>query len=155
MQNLRIQRVLITIFLIVLASCSGPGATPTDIADSASEPIPELPACAEAGPAISLPAEFPSYFPLPPGTAIHASRNTEEGVLVIDGVVPADLQTAAAFFLRELPAAGFTLGFGDGELDEAESAFSGNGYQGQFKVHSILDCPGAVTLKLAITKEGE
>jgi hypothetical protein len=153
MQNLRVQRVLITLFLIMLAGCSGPAATPTNMVDSVSEQMPELPACAEADPAISLPAEFPPDFPLPPGTAIQASRNTEEGVLIVDGIVPADLQTAAAFFQQELPATGFTLGFGDGELDEAESAFSGNGYQGHFKVHSILNCPGAVTLTVALSKE--
>jgi hypothetical protein len=67
--------------------------------------------------------------------------------------VPAELKAAAAFFLRELPAAGFTLGMGDGELDEAESTFSGNGYQGHFKVHSIQDCPGAVTLSVVLAKQ--
>ena len=153
MKNLYLKCALVIMLLTLLTGCSGPGAAPTDIPSSTDKPISELPVCAEAGPAISLPAEFPSDFPLPPGTAIHASRNTGEGVLIVDGMVPANLQTTAAFFQQELPAAGFVLGFGDGELDEAESAFSGNGFQGHFKVHSILDCPGAVTLTVALAKE--
>ena len=152
MKTLYVHCVLVTMLCILLAGCSGSAAMPTEAADSAGEQTPELPACAEVGPAISLPAEFPPNFPLPPGTVIHASRNTEEGVLIVDAVMPVSLQAAADFFLRELPTAGFLLGFGDSEFDEAESAFSGNGYDGHFKVHSILDCPGAVTLTLALTR---
>ena len=65
---------------------------------------------------------------------------------MVGAIVPSNLQTATRFFLRELPEAGFELIGGDAEMDEAESSYRGLGYQGQWKIHSIIDCPDAVTL---------
>ena len=64
---------------------------------------------------------------------------------------PRRLRDASDFFRAELPKAGFELGEGDAEADEAEQAFTGHGLEGQWKVHSILDCPDAVSLSIAVS----
>jgi hypothetical protein len=63
-----------------------------------------------------------------------------------------EFKNTVAFFQSKLPAAGYQLLKGDAEMDEAESTFSGNGFQGKWKVNGILNCPGAVTLTIALWK---
>jgi hypothetical protein len=96
-----------------------------------------------------MPAEFPSVFPLPPGTVV-TSVEVRSGTMILGGVVPADLKAATAYFVEALPAKGFPLGPGDSEAGESESLFTGHGYRGRWRLNGILDCPGAVTLTLIL-----
>ena len=80
------------------------------------------------------------------------SSGHPSGAVTVDGVTPEEFRQAVAFFEREPPAAGFHLGEGDAEQGEAESFFSGRGYSGKWKVNGILNCPGAVTLTIAVRK---
>jgi hypothetical protein len=98
-----------------------------------------------------MPAQLNGVLPLPPGTVLTSTDLAGKGPLVIGGYVPAQLADASAFFKEELPKAGFELGEGDAEGDEAEQAFTGHGLEGQWKVHSILDCPDAVSLTIAVS----
>ena len=135
---------LLLLLAAVLASCSagarGSGASAT------------MPDCAPRGAPISRPELLPVAFPLPPGTVLTQVHESSAGATVIAGVIPLPLADAAGYFLDEMPRAGFDLGPGDAEQDEAESAFTGAGIDGQFKVHSILDCGDAVTLTLALIR---
>ena len=131
---------------LVLAGCGG-SKVPT-----ASAPATGLPPCANAGPAVSVPSEFPNSFPLPPGTVITSSQRSQTGVIVVGGFIPMEFKKIVAFFQRELPAAGYQLLEGDAEMDEAESTFSGRGFRGKWKVNGILNCQGAVTLTIAVSK---
>jgi hypothetical protein len=99
-----------------------------------------------------LPAEFPHSFPLPPGTVITSSQRSDRGAIVIGGLIPLEFKDAIAFFQTKLPAAGYQLLEGDAEIDEAESTFSGQGFHGKWKVNGILNCPGAVTLAISLSK---
>jgi hypothetical protein len=81
-----------------------------------------------------------------------SSQRNERGVIVVGGVSPTKFKNAVAFFQRKLPSAGYKLLEGDAEMDEAESTFSGQGFQGKWKVNGILNCPGAVTLTIAVWK---
>jgi hypothetical protein len=63
-----------------------------------------------------------------------------------------EFRTAVEFFMRQLPKAGYKLGEGDAEQDEAESGFSGHEITGRWKVNGILDCPNAVTLALFVNR---
>jgi hypothetical protein len=117
---------------------------------SPGTPSPKLPPCANAGPAVSIPSEFPKTFPLPPGTIITSS--SEAGGIRLEGFIPMDLKGAVTHFVKALPSAGYRLGNGEQEQAEAESRFSGNGYGGYFKLRSLRDCPRVVTLKIIVFK---
>jgi hypothetical protein len=136
--------------LISLTGCAGQGG--------ASSPPPgqptagPLPGCANAGAPLPLPPTFPQALPLPPGTVITYHQDLGAGQVLVGGVVPSDLRTVVAFFARALPAAGFELGEGDAEPDEAEASYTGNGYHGKWKVHGILNCPDAVTLTISVQR---
>jgi hypothetical protein len=121
------------------------GASP----GAAQMPAPTLPPCAEAGPPVTVPPEFPTSFPLPPGTVITASRRGGP-TIVLEGFIPMELKEATRFFVQKLPDAGFRLGRGEAERGEAESRFGGNGVAGFFKVRSIADCPRALELTIRI-----
>lgn len=112
-----------------------------------------MPACAKVGPVVERPAQLPAGFPLPPGTLLTSGQVPREGQLLIGGVVPHDLQEAAEFFTDELPSAGYELGFGDSEGNEAEAPFTGNGFRGKWRVNSIRDCGAAVRLTLVLIEQ--
>jgi hypothetical protein len=115
----------------------------------AQTPAPSLPPCAKAGPAVTLPPEFPTSFPLPPGTVITASRHAGPTV-VLEGFIPMELNQVTRFFVQKLPEAGFRLGRGEVERSEAESRFGGNGVAGFFKIRSIEGCPGALQFMIRV-----
>ena len=115
----------------------------------AASPAPTLPACAQAGPPVRLPPEFPKSFPLPPGTVITAGRHAGP-TIVLEGFIPMELKEATRFFVQKLPDAGFRLGRGEAERGEAESRFGGNGVAGFFKVRSIEGCPGALQFTIRV-----
>ena len=120
--------------------------TPTPTATAA----PTLPPCAQAGPAVTPPPQFPKNFPLPPGTVFTGSRSAQQAI-VLEGFIPMELPQATRFFLQNLTAAGYRLGRGEAEQGEAEDRFVGNGIIGFFRLRSIRDCPGA--LQLVITMQ--
>jgi hypothetical protein len=67
-----------------------------------------------------------------------ASENAE----AVDALVRGDLEGVAGFFERQLPERGFRLGRGDAEAHEKESAFTGHGYRGSWRVvKNPTDCP--------------
>jgi hypothetical protein len=136
-------------FLICISLCAGCGGTRNPVATTQTD---SLPPCANVGSAVSLPSEFPNDFPLPAGTVITASQRSLTNTTTISGAVPMRFKEAVAFFQSKLPAAGYKLLEGDAEMDEAESTFAGQGFQGKWKINGILNCPGAVRLTLAIRK---
>ncbi len=144
-QSFAIQSLMLVMLFTMITGCGGS----KELRDSTTA---NLPPCAKAGPAVSLPSEFPNSFPLPPGTVITSSQRNERGVNVVSGFSPMEFKNAVAFFQSKLPAAGFQLLEGDAEMDEAESTFSGQGYHGKWKVNGILNCQGAVTLTIAVSK---
>lgn len=140
------QLMLAAMLVAMITGCGGSKEP------AVSAPTTSLPPCAKAGPAVSLPSEFPNSFPLPPGTVITSSQRTERGVTVVGGFIPMEFKNGVSFFQSKLPDAGYQLLEGDAEMDEAESTFSGHGFHGKWKVNGILNCPGAVTLAIAVSK---
>lgn len=137
------------VLLALASACGGGGAAPET---SPGEPTRSLPTCAKAPPAVPSPPRPPIDFPLPPGTVITSADSPHSGQLVIVGLVPADLQEAAAFFGASLPEHGFQVGVGDAEGSESEAPFTGNGYRGKWRVNEIPDCP-ALTLTLVLIEQ--
>lgn len=111
-------------------------------------PEPELPACAGTGSRPDLPLDFP----LPAGTRIVSSDSPYANQLVVLGLVPGDLQDAAAFFNETLPDHGYQVGIGDAEGTESEAPFTGNGYRGRWRVNAIPDC-AALRLTLVLIEQ--
>ena len=143
-------RWLAVVLMATLASVNG--GCGSSKAPSVVTPGPSLPPCAGTGSTVALPPDFPSGFPLPPGTVITSNQRAVSGAIIVSGFAPMTFKDTVAFFQSKLPAAGYTLLEGDAEMDEAESTFSGHGYHGKWKVNGILNCPGAVTLGVSLSK---
>jgi hypothetical protein len=112
-----------------------------------------MPACAKPEPKIEAPSDLPDDLPVPPGTVFTNAQRPFEGQLVLRGVVPGKLNSAANFFRDSLPDAGYELGVGDAEPGEAESLFTGAGVRGGWRVNAIPDCDGAVRLLLVLVRQ--
>jgi hypothetical protein len=125
---------------------------PTAIPSPTPRPAPSLPPCAtpSLAPVAPLPTGFPTTVPMPPGTYITGARSSANQV-VVDAIVPGSLAQAAAFMTAELPKAGWTITGSDAEMDEAEASFSGAGFTGRFRLHSMTGCNDAVTFTVAVT----
>jgi hypothetical protein len=143
----------LSIGLLVLGVAACGGGDGGGAATEDGRNVPQVPACAKAGRTEAAGTkELPEGFPLPPGTLISSSQQPREGQVLVGGVIPADLQGAAAFFDEELPNAGYQLGLGDSEGNEAEAPFTGNGYRGKWRVNTIPNC-NAVTLTLVVIRQ--
>ena len=148
--------ISLAVTVIICADCrrgkdaAGPANKNSSATPESAEPAStELPPCAHVEKTISLPPEFPKIIPLPPATVFTATRRTERALLV-EGLVPLERRNATLFFLQKFPAAGFKLGRGESEPEEAEAPFQGHGVVGIFKLRNIRDCPGAVQLIISV-----
>lgn len=107
------------------------------------------PQCAGARQFVDRPDSVPADL-LPPGTALTSRINLPQDRTLVTGVIPLDFRTAVDFYVTKLPAAGYQLGAGDAEQDEAEAQFLGESVRGKWKVNAILNCADAVTLTLLV-----
>lgn len=118
--------------------------------DAARQAIPSgKAACAQGEGSAKPPADFPAAFPLPRGTVINATRPLAGGFSVLEARVPGEIEGVRDSMKEQLPKEGFALGEGDAEEQEAETDFSGHGISGHLKLHTIAECPGALTLEIA------
>jgi hypothetical protein len=144
------RRLAITGLLVATVAMSINCARADDnMSAPAASAQPSLPPCVHAGPPVNIPPEFPKNFPLPPGALITGNKPAKLGAVLV-GFIPMELDEAKRFFMQKLPAAGFQLGRGEVEQDEVEARFAGNGMVGYFKLHSIADCPGALSLTIGM-----
>jgi hypothetical protein len=100
-------------------------------------------------PVSSLPASFPSGLPVPDHFRL-ASVENDNGYVVAHGSAAGTLENVRDFYASALPRAGYTLGEGDAEKQEAETDFDGNGVAGRLKLDGGSGC---VAVQLAV-KEG-
>ena len=106
-------------------------------------------ACVRPSTRVRPPATFPNRFPLPASAVLTRTRR-EAGSTVVEGYVPATSLSHLRDELRVvLPVNGFRLGQGDAEEHEAETDFSGHGYEGHLKLRDDV-CSGAVTFGVAV-----
>lgn len=140
---------------IILGGCSDQGAAPetTRSAPKAERTTVQkstagLPACANSGARVELPAAFPEEFPLPPGAVITSREKRSGDRIIIKGVAPAGFKQTLAFFQTKLPEAGFKPTDGEVEPDrqDAESSYESREYLGRWKITGVPDCEGATSL---------
>ena len=131
---------------LVLAGCGNDESE----SSASGRIVTTLPGCAPAATPVALPDRFPAGFPLPAGSVVREARDDGKTINV-EAVVPGAIRDVADRLLQALPGAGYELGEGDSEEHEAESHFSGNGFDGFFKLNTVGDCDGANTLALVLT----
>ncbi|MFL5980105.1 MAG: hypothetical protein ACJ74D_04835 [Gaiellaceae bacterium] len=136
----------ISLAALVLAGCGD------DAADSSGsgDVVTSLPSCAPSAMPAALPERFPMDFPLPRGSVVREARDDGK-TMNLEALVPGAIRDVTDRLLDELPGAGYELGEGDSEEHEAESHFSGNGFDGFFKLNTIGGCDGANTLAVVLT----
>ena len=134
------------------AGCSGVGSAGVSggavLASQAA--VPSLPACAKAGPAVPIPADFPATFALPDGSVVVGADTPAGGGSRITALVPLEVDEFGKYLERALPAAGLAIGGGEAEADELESKFSGAGVAGQLTARELSGCPGILMVQVAI-----
>jgi hypothetical protein len=136
------------------ATPSSRGSAESPAATSSALTSDTLPSCAGANTRIERPADFPARFPLPPGTVITSEERRSGGRIILHTFVPSDIRPVAQFFEKELPAAGYRQSGGESEPGEAEANFEDANLKGRWRVRSINDCPGAVSLDVLVGTEG-
>ena len=145
---------LIATVAMVGGCAAGEAANSTVVlASQAAAPqaaAPSLPPCAKAGPAVPIPADFPPTFALPNGSVVVASDTPPGGGSRITALVPLEVDEFGAYLETALPAAGLAIGGGEAEADELESKFSGTGIAGQLTARELADCPGILSVQVAI-----
>jgi len=133
--------------LIVSIARGGPAVT---------APVPvngTLPACAGAGRGVA--SGLPPSFPLLKGTVTRSKYNRTiagHSFDYVSAVAPGSIDGAARFLRNKLPPAGYRIAEADREATEAEAAFVGHGVQGRVRFHTLLACPGVLTVDIATTR---
>ena len=126
-------------------------STPGQASPAATEsPASTLAPCTLPTVTVTLPADFPESFQMPPETVIFASQRVNQRI-VLDGFVPMDFPEASRFFLQKLLASGYRLGESEVEMGEAEGRFAGHGVTGFFKVRAI-GCKDGCRLTVGVQK---
>jgi hypothetical protein len=116
--------------------------------DNDSDAAP-LRVCGRQHASVPAPRELPSSYPLPQNTIITRVQRVR-GVVLVQGIQPLGIREAGRFLITDLPAAGYRIGRGDSEADEAETDFLGHGAVGRVKVHTIPGCAHATHLVIAL-----
>ena len=113
------------------ASAGSSPAPTTDVPTSGQS-------CAPAKASDAWPALAPAGLPVPKG--LHIVSVQRKPNAVIRFTVPDDFHTTVRYLLDALPAAGFTLGTGDSEAEEADIPLSRGNMHASIKVNDAGTC---------------
>lgn len=91
---------------------------------------------------VSVPAGFPSDFPMPPGTILYAVDNRGQDGIVVTGVTATDFKSVLSSLQTGLPAHGYTPEEGETEPHDAESNWHSASYDGRWAIREIPQCAG-------------
>ena len=145
---------LLAACVVGCATPSGRSAPESSRAASTASAPGTLPGCAGVTTRIERPSDFPARFPLPPGTVIASEERRSEGRIILHTFVPSEIRDVAVFFEKELPTAGYRQSGGESETGEAEANFEDASLKGRWRVRSIEQCPGAVSLDVLVGATG-
>jgi hypothetical protein len=113
---------------VLLTACSGKsdGALPGPPSPTLAAPSPRpLPTCAPARTKpYTWPKPVPADLPKIPGVVITGSKQTADGLTIVNFHTESSLRDGVIFIVQRLPPAGFTLGRGDAEATEADAPFT-------------------------------
>lgn len=94
--------------------------------------------CPPAKGSQAWPGLAPDRLPVPGG--LHIESVQQRPNLVIRFSVPDDFHATVRYLLTALPKAGFTLGTGDSEAEEADIPFSRGDVHASIKVNDVGHC---------------
>lgn len=128
---------------VVTTACGGgsgsaPAAAPTGAVPSATTPAP-CPKPAKSKP-VHWPAKVPADLPKPPDAHIDDSLTAADGVHIVKFTTPTSLRESVLFVVRELPKAGYVLGRGDAEAQEADAPFVRGNTRGLVRMLEAGEC---------------
>jgi len=93
----------------------------------------------------------PAGIPKPPNAHIVKTESTTDGLHIVQFTTPTSLRDGVIFVVDKLPKAGYTLGRGDAEANEADAPFVSNNLRGLYRLFSNEPCQ---TLWLLATASG-
>lgn len=111
------------------------------------------PVCIEEAKDESVPASFPTEFPLPDGSKVYASEQRSAGRTIVYAVVGRDVKAVLKQLQTDLPAAGFEPSEGEVEERDAESNWAGNGYTGRWAIREVAGCPDQTSVTVLSAKD--
>jgi hypothetical protein len=149
-------RILAVIGLTASVALTGCGGGDSDaeklhekqLADSSAP----TPVCVEQANEESVPASFPTAFPLPEGSKVYASQQRSKGRTIVYAVVDRDVKAVLKQLQADVPAAGFKLTEGEVEERDAESNWNGNGYTGRWAIREVAGCPDQTSVTVLSAK---
>jgi hypothetical protein len=104
-------------------------------------------------PKLTWPAGFPANLPKPPGASAAVPVNSGiAGLRIVRFSTPTSLREGVLFIVKAVPKAGFNLGRGDAEPNEADAPFTYNGQRGTYRMASRVECE--TQWLVAIAKNG-
>ena len=122
---------------LLVSACSGDEPTstqdPRPRASGTSADCPSSTAAADDW-GSGVPADVPRLA----GTKVTGGETTQ-GVEHVSFTAPSSFSDAVAFYLQQLPAAGYHLGTGDAEESEADIPFDKGGRQFSLKLRGVPD----------------
>ena len=140
--------------LLLLTACSGSSSTAAP-APTATGPAPSpspLPTCAPVKTkADAWPKQIPKDLPRLPGGSIDSTKQTADGLSIVQFTTSTSLRDGVIFIVRKLPPAGFTLGRGDAEPAEADAPFTKGELRGVLRGAAIAQCQ--TKWVLAVTRQ--
>ena len=122
-------------------SAAAPSTPPTSSSTTSAADCPAAPSAA------AWPADAPAGLPVPPGLKITSIQRTPN--VVIAFTVAEDFHVTVRYLLDALPKAGFTLGTGDAEAEEADIPLSRGAEHASIKVNDRATCLTGGLLALA------
>ena len=111
------------------------------------------PVCVDQAKDETVPASFPTEFPLPDGAKVYASEERSEGRTIVYAVVDRDVKAVLNQLQTDVPAAGFKLTEGEVEERDAESNWTGNGYTGRWAIREVAACPDQTSVTVLAAKQ--
>lgn len=148
--------------LVALAIAASVALTGCGGGDSDAEKLKEkqlaasgapTPVCVDQAKEASVPAAFPTQFPLPEGSKVYASQERSGGRTIVYAVVDRDVKAVLKQLQTDVPAAGFKLTEGEVEERDAESNWTGNGYTGRWAIREVAGCPDQTSVTVLSAKK--
>jgi hypothetical protein len=142
--------VLVTALLLTACQSSKPAAQPAaTLQPSVARPT-ASPCPAVVRAPITWPAAIPKDVPKPPAAVLGQIRTAAGGLTLVRFTTPSSLQESVLFVVKEIQAAGYTLGRGDAEPAEADAPFGKGEVRGIYRMLVQGEC--STDWLLAVTK---
>lgn len=120
-----------------LAGCGGgsaPAAAPAPVHTVSASPCPSAP-----GAAAHWPHQLPADLPRPPAATVQGTTSTG-AVTIVRFTTATSLRDAVLFVVDKYPHAGYLLGRGDAEANEADAPFVHGDLRGVTRMSQVAPC---------------